>query len=57
MLSISEAAKRLGVHHMKVYWWCKRKFLPAVKVGRDYRIREEDLVEWENEIKVERSNL
>ena len=42
-LTLAEAAQRLGVEYKTVYWLVRNGELPAGKVGRVYRIRQEDL--------------
>lgn len=42
MLDVLEVAKRLGVHRMTVYRLIHAGTLPAIQVGRSYRISEED---------------
>ncbi|MFP5297724.1 MAG: helix-turn-helix domain-containing protein [Actinomycetota bacterium] len=41
--TVAEVAKRLRVSNMTVYRLVKSGQLPAVRVGRGYRIRETDL--------------
>lgn len=45
-LTISEVGKKLGVHHIAVYWWCKQGILPATKISRGYLIEEEDITKF-----------
>ena len=42
--TVSEVARRLRVSNMTVYRLVKAGQLPAVRVGRGYRIREEDVL-------------
>ena len=42
-LTVAEVARRLRVSNMTVYRLVKSGQLPAVRVGRGYRIREEDV--------------
>lgn len=42
-LTLEEAAERLGVEYKTVDRFVRQGELPAGKVGRVYRIREEDL--------------
>ena len=44
-----EVAKRYGVKLITVWDWIRKKKLPAVKVGRTYAIRPEDIKVFENE--------
>lgn len=41
--SIEEVAKMLKVAYLTVYRWVQSKSLLAVKAGKQYRIRKEDL--------------
>ncbi len=42
-LTVAEVAKRLRVSNMTVYRLVNSGQLPAVRVGRGYRIREDDV--------------
>ena len=42
-LTVAEVARQLRVSNMTVYRLVKGGHLPAVRVGRGYRIREEDV--------------
>ena len=42
-ISLTEAAKRCDVARSTVWAWVKSGKLPAVRVGRNYRIKESDL--------------
>ena len=42
-MTVAEVARRLRVSNMTVYRLVKSGHLPAVRVGRGYRIREEDV--------------
>ncbi|MGH2753896.1 MAG: helix-turn-helix domain-containing protein [Actinomycetota bacterium] len=44
--TVSEVARRLRVSNMTVYRLVKAGQLPAVRVGRGYRIREEDVLRY-----------
>jgi excisionase family DNA binding protein len=44
--TVSEVARRLRVSNMTVYRLVKAGQLPAVRVGRGYRIREEDVLSY-----------
>lgn len=44
--TVSEVATRLRVSNMTVYRLVKSGQLPAVRVGRGYRIREADLLRY-----------
>ena len=43
-LTVSEVARQLRVSNMTVYRLLKAGQLPAVRVGRGYRIREQDVM-------------
>lgn len=40
-------ADRYGVQKMTVWNWIRARKLPAIRLGRDYRVRDEDLVRFE----------
>ena len=42
-----EVAKRYGVKVITVWDWIRKKKLSAIKLGRDYRISDSDLAEFE----------
>ncbi len=43
LLTVSEAAEKLGVHRSRVHVLIKQKRLPARQYGRAYLIEESDL--------------
>lgn len=43
MLTVADAAQRLGVSERRVRQYIEESRLPAQKFGRDWLIREEDL--------------
>ena len=43
MVTVNEAAERLGVHYQTAYKWVREGRLPAAKFGTAYDIAEEDL--------------
>lgn len=47
MYTCEEVAERYGVKIITVWDWIRKKKLGAIKLGRDYRIREEDLESFE----------
>lgn len=49
MYSCNDVAERYGVAVITVWDWIRKKKLSAIKIGRDYRISEEDLNKFENE--------
>lgn len=42
-----QVAERYGVKLITVWDWIRKKRLPAMKLGREYRIREEDITAFE----------
>lgn len=46
VMTAEEVAAYLRVHLITVRRWCRQGELPAVKVGRSYRIRRTDLDRW-----------
>lgn len=49
VLTADEVADYLRVHLTTVRRWCREGELPAVKVGRSYRVRRADLDRWWSE--------
>lgn len=49
MYTCEQVAQRYGVKTLTVWGWIRKKKLPAIKLGRDYRIRQEDLDTFERE--------
>lgn len=47
----SEVAERYKVKTLTVWDWIRKKKLPAIRIGRDYRIRQEDIDEFEKKRK------
>ena len=47
MYTCEEIAERYGVKIFTVWDWIKRKKIKALKIGREYRIKEEDLKAFE----------
>lgn len=47
MYTCEEIAKMYGVKIFTVWDWIKRKKIKALKIGREYRIKEEDLKAFE----------
>ena len=43
LLSVEEVANYLGVGPVTVYRWCRAGQLPAIKLGKAWRIRREAL--------------
>ena len=46
ILTLEEVADYLRVHYTTVRRWCRGGELPALKVGRTYRVRKADLDTW-----------
>lgn len=42
-----EVAKRYGVKKITVWDWIRNKRLPAIKIGKSYRISDSDLMKFE----------
>jgi excisionase family DNA binding protein len=49
MYSCEEIAERYGVKNITVWDWIRKKKLSAIKIGKGYRISENDLETFENE--------
>ena len=50
LYNCDEVAERYGVKIITVWDWIRKKKLPALKIGREYRIREEDIANFEKSI-------
>lgn len=48
MYTCEDIAERYGVQLITVWDWIRKKKLPAIKIGRGYRIAEEDLKQFED---------
>lgn len=48
MYNCEEIAERYDVRVITVWDWIRKKKLPALKIGKRYRIREEDLKKFED---------
>ncbi len=46
LLSTADVAKWFGVSARTVCLWAECREIPAVKVGRQWRFREQDLARW-----------
>ena len=46
MLSVEDMANYLRLSKATVQRWCRMRWLPAAKIGKEYRIRRDDLEEW-----------
>lgn len=47
LYTCQQVAKRYKVEVLTVWDWIRKKKLPAIKIGRDYRISEADLMAFE----------
>ena len=45
LLTAEEAAVHLRVSRMTVWRWCKQGLIPAFRVGRRWRIHQDDLLQ------------
>lgn len=48
LLNCEQVAERYGIKTLTVWDWIRKKKLPAIKIGKEYRIRMDDLAEFEN---------
>ncbi len=46
-LSCEQVAEKYGVKVITVWAWIREKKLPAIRIGKGYRITPEDLAEFE----------
>lgn len=51
LYTCDEIAERYGVKVITVWDWIRKKKLPAMKIGKIYRIREEDITVFESDKK------
>lgn len=49
LYNCEEIAERYDVKVITVWDWIRKKKLPAMKIGKSYRISEEDLKKFEDE--------
>lgn len=47
-LNCEQVATLYGIKKLTVWDWIRKKKLPAIKIGKEYRIRTDDLEEFEN---------
>lgn len=47
MYTCDQVAERYGVKRQTVHSWIRKKMLPAIDLGREYRITEGDLAAFE----------
>ena len=48
LYTCAEVAKRYGVEIITVWDWIRKDKLGAIKLGKEYRISEEDLLQFED---------
>ena len=51
LLTVIEVMNYLKVSRGTVQRWCRSKELPAVKIGKEFRIRRSDLENWYNHLR------
>lgn len=51
LYTCNEIASRYGVSIFTVWDWIKKKNLPAFKIGREYRVKQSDLIAFEDATK------
>ena len=49
LYSCDEIAQRYSVQIITVWDWIRKKKLPAIKIGKEYRISEDDIKIFEDE--------
>lgn len=49
LYTCAEVAERYGVQIITVWDWIRKKKLGAIRLGRDYRISEEDIKKFESD--------
>lgn len=47
LYTCTDISERYGVSIFTVWDWIKKKKLPAMKIGREYRVKQADLIEFE----------
>lgn len=57
MFTCEEVAERYKVKVITVWEWIRQKKLGAIKLGREYRVSEEDLKIFENSRRTTKENL
>jgi excisionase family DNA binding protein len=53
LMTVEEVAKYLKVEESTVYTWARQRKVPAIKIGRFWRFRKEDIDKWLEENKVD----
>ena len=48
MYTCEEIAERYGVKTITIWDWIRKKKLPAIKLGKEYRISEDDIRDFED---------
>lgn len=48
MYTCEQVAERYGVQIITIWDWIRKKKLPAIKIGKEYRISEEDIKSFED---------
>lgn len=48
MYTCEQVAERYGVQIITILDWIRKKKLPAIKIGKEYRVSEDDLKEFED---------
>ena len=56
MYTCDEVAKRYKVKVITVWDWIRQRKLNAIKLGREYRVSEDDLIKFEEKRKTVRTN-
>lgn len=51
LMTVEEVAKYLKVEESTVYTWARERRIPAMKIGRFWRFRKEDIEKWLEERK------
>ncbi len=46
LLKVIEVANHLKIGRATIQRWCKEGHIPAVKIGKEYRVRRIDLDKW-----------
>ena len=44
--TVPEVAKRLKMSPSKLYAWAQQRKIPSIKIGKNVRIKESDLINW-----------
>lgn len=54
LMTVEEVAKYLKVEQSTIYTWAKEGKIPAIKIGRFWRFKKEDIDKWLEERKNEK---